>query len=213
MIIDGEVISDEALGLLASFEALHARPIYPGGQYSGVTIGYGYDLGRQTRERFEQDWAALDQAARVALWPALGLRGEKADAWLKTGRVAQIMIPAEVAARVHYQQVVPRYLRMTREAFADGWSKLSPTAKGVLLSVVYNRGAGMNSSTAIDERLEMREARAAVQAGDEAAIATAIEKMRRVCIDPETRRGLIRRREAEAKLLRAAIASREAGGK
>jgi hypothetical protein len=37
------------------------RPAWPGAQ-SGITIGFGYDLGYYSSDGFESDWSVLDQA-------------------------------------------------------------------------------------------------------------------------------------------------------
>jgi GH24 family phage-related lysozyme (muramidase) len=94
---------------------------------------------------------------------------------------------------------------LTGRAF-PGVTKLPPDAQGALVSLVFNRGTSMQGH----RRREMREIRDAIARTDFKmsklleAIATSIESMIRLWIGKGLD-GLIRRRKAEAALVRSCI--------
>jgi hypothetical protein len=183
-------ITKEEVGSRSYYENHAARPCFPGGQ-SGVTIGVGYDLRFQTREEFTADWgSALDPQQLDALLPFVGRPGSaQMVRELKT-----VVVPWHTAWTVFIRRLLPGYVIRTRGAF-PGFDQLNRLLRGVLVSLVYNRGTKMNG----DDRREMREIRDAVQTGNLNAIPQAISSMKRLWPNSE---GLQLRREREAELFR-----------
>ena len=158
---------------------------------SGVTIGFGYDLGYYKPSEFDADWKALlSPEDQDRLRPAIGIKGDPAQALLTT--VKHIVVPMEAAETVYRQVTVPKYGRQTLGIFT-GSDALHPHCFGALLSLVYNRGSDLRG----DRRLEMRNIREAMIAGKPEAIPHEFRAMKRLW--PNIK-GLQRRREAEANL-------------
>lgn len=190
-------ISDRALRLIIDFEGINQPGVWPGAS-SGITLGYGYDLGHVTPEQFERDWGACftpEQKARLR--GAIGKTGAAAAA-LAPG-LADIKCNRADSARVLSEVSIPDYLERTRAAF-PGLEALPPDAQGALVSLVYNRGASMSG----DSRREMRTIRDLVPLGDLPGIARALRDMKRLW-EGKGLAGLLRRRDAEAALVEAAM--------
>ena len=79
---------------------------------------------------------------------------------------------------------------------------MPPDAQGALVSLVFNRGPGMDG----DRRREMRAVRDAVARKDLREIAGQIRAMKRLW-EGQGLDGLLRRRDAEADLVESAIGS------
>lgn len=174
-----------------------ARPTWPGGD-SGVTIGIGYDLGNHTLEQFTADWKS-----RLAAWPfqllraSLGVKGPAAKDRLPL--LTTVVVPWTEALAVFRNTTIPRFYRMTVDVY-PGLEKLPGDAQGALVSLIYNRGASLEG----DRRVEMRQIRDAVAREDLPAIAQSLRQMKRLW-EGQGMAGLIARREAEAKLVEAAV--------
>ena len=191
-------ISDRALRLIIDFEGINQPGAWPGAS-SGITLGYGYDLGHVTPEQFERDWGACftpEQKARLR--GAIGKTGAAAAALAP--QLADIKCNRADSARVLSEVSIPDYLERTRAAF-PGLEALPPDAQGALVSLVYNRGPGMTG----DSRREMRTIRALVPLGDLPGIARALREMKRLW-EGKGLAGLLRRRDAEASLIEMAMA-------
>jgi len=153
-------ISPGAIDLIAASEmAFGGRsvdgfltPSVPGGA-SGVTIGYGYDLGYNTRDAFFATWGPLlPQSDMERLATAIGAREAAAQALLPT--LAGIKIPESAAKQVLVEHTLGRFGEIVDKAFPNA-DALSPDSFGALVSLVYNRGASFNG----ENRREMREIR------------------------------------------------------
>jgi hypothetical protein len=112
------------------------------------------------------------------------------------GRLKAISIPFEVASQVFYKSTLPRYASSTRATY-PGVEKLPADAQGMLLSLVYNRGAKLTGPA----RAEMAAIKPLVAGGVKNldAIADQFESMVRLWPDLP---GLRKRREREAELIR-----------
>jgi hypothetical protein len=190
-----EAIVRFEVGSRAQYERLYARPTWPEGE-SGVTIGIGYDLGFTSKAQIEADWAPfLEQPARASLAAVQGVKGLAA---LKLARgIAHLRIPLAAAEAVFHASTLPRFAKLTRDAF-PGVEKLPLDAQGALLSLVFNRGASLEG----ERRREMRAIRDALKVGAPLAeIAAQVEAMQRLW---PTMRGLRERRASEAALIRGA---------
>lgn len=195
-------ISQAARDLILEMEGFSGRPDWPGGQ-SGVTIGFGYDLGYVTVDQFESDWGELlGVDASVRLKGAIGLRALRARNRIEN--LSAVRIARNAAEQVFATRTLPLYELRTALAF-PGVQALPQDARGALVSLVYNRGASMVDHTPQDRRREMRAIREAVAQGDLAAIAAQLRSMKRLW-EGQRLGGLIARREEEAQLVESAIA-------
>ncbi|MEZ0295517.1 MAG: hypothetical protein ACAI35_03580 [Candidatus Methylacidiphilales bacterium] len=178
-----------------------AEPTWPGVS-SGVTIGIGYDLGYNTEAQIRADWAS--RIARVEpLMPASGVTGSRAQSIV--GSIRKTLgapIPWHAAYEVFRRRTLPRFIALTRSAL-PGFDQVPADARGALVSLVFNRGAGMQET---DSRREMRAIRDLLRTAsisDKRQIPAQIYSMKRLW--PNTL-GLLRRRDAEADLFESSIA-------
>ena len=190
-------ITDKAFRLILSAEGLDQPGKWPGGG-SGITIGIGYDLGFVTTEQFEEDWGEHltdDQIERLKT--VIGLKGGSAQ--MRAPQFTDITIKREDAEAVFKERTLPLHSQRTEEAF-PGVDELPPDAQGALVSLVFNRGPGMDG----DRRREMRAVRHAVANQDLQEIADQIRAMKRLW-EGKGLDGLLKRRDAEADLVESAI--------
>lgn len=184
-------IAREEVGGRDYYEREVARPSWPGGA-SGITIGVGYDL-RFSANIFEADWALrLPAATARALRPWLGEHGSKAGA----DSLRRIRIPWPMAWQVFVDRSLPQFVDHTSRAYPSLLT-LPGLCRAVLVSLVYNRGPGMEDEPGEDRRAEMRAIRDLLRADNLAPVADQLLSMRRLW--PRAR-GLRKRREREAAL-------------
>lgn len=189
LIVESEVSSK------AAYDRKYRRPERPGGQ-SGITVGIGYDCGYSTAATIRQDWGGKIPAAMVTtLTSVAGLKGQSAQNALNSVR-PKVDVPWDAAIDVFSNVSIPKYLGFARKGL-PGLDDMSPDCKGVLLSLVYNRGASFQQAGA--RYAEMRAIRAAVISGDLALIPGLLRKMKRLWTTPSVR-GVALRREEEARL-------------
>lgn len=189
--------SQKAFDLILSFEGMGQPKQWPGGE-SGVTIGFGYDLGYVTAAQFQEDWGdQLPAEVMTKLKTAIGLKGIPAKN--KAATLKDVKIDRAPSLVVFTERTVPQYEAQTRAAF-PGFDALPTDAQGALVSLVFNRGASMKG----DRRTEMRAIRDAVPSGDLQEIADQLRKMKRLWVG-QGLDGLLRRRDAEADMVEACI--------
>ena len=202
------LVSQAAFDLIVEFEGLDQPGLWPG-EFSGISLGVGYDLAYVTAQQFENDWGLHLTPPQVArLRTAIGKSGPTAKAIAP--RFSDIKVNRVAAMEVFTRSTLPRFTKMALAAFPS-MEKLPPNAQGALVSLVFNRGPDM----AGERRREMAEIRRIVKAADLPAtldavldqIAGQIKSMKRLW--PSTR-GLQRRRDAEAALVLSG--ARQAGG-
>ncbi len=164
-------LTEKAKELIFEYEGIDQPGDWPGGD-SGITLGYGYDLGYESADGFTTDWKAILVPDDFdALTKVVGLKGAAAEA--KAPALKKIKIKADAAQSVFLERSVPKYQAQTQKAF-PGVDDLPGDVQGALFSLVYNRGTSMKDNDAtIQERLEMRLVRDAVAGGDVAEIAAA----------------------------------------
>jgi hypothetical protein len=185
----------------AFYDEVYAKPTVPP-EDSGVTIGIGYDLGQVSRDTFLADWSGvLSREDLQALSTCIGLRRGSARSALR--RVKHIYIPFEDADRVFKTRSLPRAIKSTLDAF-PGSDRLPGDAFGALVSLVYNRGSAVHDRPGSNRRIEMRQIRQMVATGRFAEIPNTIRQMKRIW-SGRTARGLLRRREDEARLFERAL--------
>ena len=190
-------IPQAAIDLILKAEGLDQPGSFPGGD-SGVTIGIGYDLGYTTVDQFESDWEAfLTHEQIVRLHKAIGVRG--ADAAKLAHQFADIKIKRADAEKVFLKRTLPREILKAEQAF-PGIDALCANAQGALVSLIYNRGSSMLG----ERRSEMRAIRDAVPHKDLKKIAAQLRSMKRLWVG-QGLDGLIKRREAEAKLVESCL--------
>ena len=190
-------LSPKARDLIFEFEGVDQPSEFPGGA-SGITIGYGYDLGQEPADDFHADWTQYLAAADLALLNGvLGLQGAAAQA--KAASLNSIHIKESDSQAVFLERSVPKYQAQTAQAF-PGVDALPADAQGALFSLVYNRGTSMTG----DSRSEMRAIRDAVPAGDLQKIADQLRAMKRLWVGKGLV-GLLKRRDAEADLVESSI--------
>jgi hypothetical protein len=200
-----DLIVDEEVSGRATYEKKYVHPEKPGGQ-SGVTVGCGYDCGYSSAATIRSDWGGKIPAAMVeALASCAGIKGDAAFAACERVRES-VSVPWEAAIEVFSNVSIPKYMAATRKGL-PGYDGLPPDCKGVLLSLVYNRGASFTLPG--DRYSEMRAIRAAMISGDLAAIPGELRKMKRLWTAKSVR-GVALRREHEAKLFERGLASRPA---
>jgi len=170
---------------------------WPGGS-SGITIGIGYDLGYVTVDQFESDWEpCLSEETLARLKTAIGRTGIAAKN--RAAQFADIRISPQDSESVFFNRTIPLHALRTELAL-PGVSGLPDDVQGALLSLVFNRGTSMVG----DRRLEMRAIRDAVPRKDIQEIAKQLRSMKRLWVGKGLD-GLIRRREAEARLVESCI--------
>lgn len=188
-----DLIVQSEVSSRALYEKKYRHPEWPKEQ-SGVTIGIGYDVGQNSKKQFLSDWSGRIPDEMVkALVKCCGVTGPAAAPLARALRDV-VDIPWDVALDVFLEHDVPRYLGYLHVG-CPGSEDLGPDCEGVLLSIVFNRGASFNRK---GERFaEMRAIRDCVKSGDLAKIPGHIRSMKRLWPDS---RGLRDRRDAEARL-------------
>ncbi|MBF0439376.1 MAG: hypothetical protein HQL93_09675 [Magnetococcales bacterium] len=176
------------------YDQAYIHPCWPG-EYSGITIGIGYDLRFADKAKFDADWRHwLTKDSYEVLLPWLLKQGSKdgADSLKNTTQ------PFIAAWNVFTSRTIPLFVHETQKAF-PGYDDLPPLCQSALVSLVYNRGAGMNG----DRRVEMLTIRSMVADGKLSDVPSQFEAMKRLW--PNTS-GLCGRRDREANLWRDGLA-------
>ena len=196
--------SSTAIELIHRFEGFDQPWIWQGGS-SGVTIGYGYDLGYELS--FMHDWCGLLNVVDMArLNAAVGIKGESAHELCK--HFSTIKIPEHAAELVFQNVTLPKYENLVQQTFPQS-EKLPADAFGALVSLVYNRGASLVDAPDSTRRLEMRNIYLLLKGWDGYSslilrnVANQVDAMKRLWPNtPNDDCSLYERREAEASLIR-----------
>lgn len=189
---------------------IKARPHWPGFS-SGLTIGFGWDLGFHSRHELEQVWGPRLGALAVGrLAVALGLRAVEPDRAARVRelkelvrRLADIRVPWELAESAFVEATAPAELARTLRALPQA-AELPDDCLGALVSLVFNRGAG--GFTDPRERFrEMRAIRDHLRNRQPERIPAELRSMARLWPDSQ---GLQKRRAEEADLFEQGLRSR-----
>ena len=112
---------------------------------SGPTIGIGYDLGYSTHAEVEVDWKGIVSDETIAqLQRGVGLRGDVAHAFVQRNRNA-VTITWDQALQEFSEREVPKWEAQVEKALPNT-DLLSGDSFGALVSLAYNRGAGVFSN-------------------------------------------------------------------
>lgn len=168
------------------------HPEWPKGA-SGVTWGIGYDATAQSRALILQDWSALPQRFTIRLADTHSLRGQAASRAAKALR--DVTVPWDISTMVFLSVDCARTDQVCRRGF-PGFDDLRPHAQDAIRSLVFNRGCCFVG----DRYREMRAIRDAVRVRDYAAMALEERRMKRIWRGTAIERGMVNRREAEARL-------------
>ena len=202
------MLSKKSLDLILEFEVgggenyynkFLKNPTWPEGQ-SGVTIGVGYDLGYVNKAEFSEDWKDLPKEIFDRLYKVVGIKGYNAKNLIRG--LKDISIPWDLALKVFNNKTVTKFWNLTKQTFPN-FDNLPEDAKGGLVSLVFNRGNGLEG----DRRREMkliRDGMAITTTYDQKAlsfIANQIRNMKRIWIGGSIEKGMSRRRDAEANLI------------
>lgn len=213
---DTEVrISEAGFELIVNFETggrryyervLGAKPIWP--RYrSGITIGFGYDVGYVREAEFHRDWAELGEEALARFTNTIARHGGNTSASdLKdmARQLSDIPIPWEMADRVFRARTVPKFIRLTDRALPNT-DMLNGDCFGALVSLTFNRGPSFGRSG--DRYREMRQIKAALATQRFLRTPDILRAMSRVWHGTSVYRGLKRRRYAEARLFESGLAT------
>lgn len=179
-----------------------------------MTIGFGYDLGYVGAAELARDWAALVPDVRRRLAKLVGKHGgNTSDAELRSlvAGVADIIIEWDVAGQTFRVSTVPKFCRETDRALPN-CAELSPDSFGALVSLTFNRGASyakrfVPARDPKDRYREMRAIRAAMAERRFIDIPQLMRLMKRIWRDTSIEQEMLRRRENEAKLFEAGLAT------
>ncbi|UVE17781.1 pesticin C-terminus-like muramidase [Pseudomonas sp. LS44] len=189
------VVSKKLFEYILQIESYRQYPYALPDNNSGITIGYGYDLGQQTVDTVDKELAGLYSSAEIeSLKVAIGKKGQDARDYVN--KVSHISISkdnamslAVIMKKRYAQQVVDVYPQAI---------KLHPDCQGALLSLIINRGNMLNTPAGSTRRLEMRQIQDDFNSNKPELISSRFRSMKRLWAgDPRTS-GLAARREKEA---------------
>ena len=189
-------ISKKSADLILKAEGYQKSPYVPkGSSASGVTIGYGYDLGQQTISKMKlmlSDYFTSSQIARLE--KAIGLTGSEALAIIPS--LSDITISKEDAVSLA-MKMKSKYAQIVVDTYPEVLAT-HPHCQGAMLSLVINRGTSFNKPN-VESRVEMKNIHDDFVSGNLSDIPNQLRSMKRLWVGKGLD-GLITRREDEAKL-------------
>ena len=193
-------VSKESFEFIRKVERYMRKPYVPPGEsHSGVTLGYGYDLGQQTKNQIAKDLLGFYTPNQIVrLQEVAGLSRDSAIARVSSLQDIEI---SEAAASALNLRIKRRYAQMVINVYPNV-IELHPHCQGVLLSLVYNRGPGLApeyNRDRIDMRKEMRQISEALIGGEPNKIPDILRFMVHLWVNTD-QHGLVGRRRDEADL-------------
>jgi hypothetical protein len=182
------------------------RPHWPGGG-SGLTIGMGYDLKHHTAAELRRDWGGVlseEQLKRLEAYAVrVNKKGKRVAPKKRAGKAAikatrDIVVDYDSAVKVFEEKIQPRWEGRAYKIF-PGLETMDPYTQASVVSMVYNRGDSMKGKKGQMRGEHFMEIKKAVAERDTKKIAATIRAMKVDHNNPGNKRGLHRRREAEAK--------------
>jgi DNA/RNA endonuclease G (NUC1) len=183
-----------------------SRPVWPK-EKSGITIGFGYDLGYVKKQEFERDWAVLPATDRAALAATVEFHGGNTDAATMQALLASVkhvVVGWAMSEAVFRASTLPKFAGLTDQRL-DNCDLLSGDSFGALVSLTFNRGASY--AKAGDRYIEMNGIREAMAARRFEHIPSLILSMRRIWKGTAIQQEMDRRRKNEAALFEAGLAT------
>jgi len=178
------------------YEKMYQRPQWPG-YASGVTIGFGYDVGYNTKEQIQADWAGvLGPKEITALLRVQGVTGSSAK-YLAAEIKDEVFISWETAKLVFERSTLPHWSRMAADAYVLGRGELPPDCNGALIGNAFNRGTQVSAE---GKRRELYLIREAIRTRNWAAVPDLFRAQRKYWPDTSGPNGLQTRRSEEATL-------------
>ncbi len=187
-------VSKESFEYILESESYQQKPYVPAGKTaSGVTIGYGYDLGHQNKDTVRNELIDIYGAETIErLIKAVGLTGNSAR--IVAGELSDVTISKNSALALA-TKMKRRYAESVVEVYPQIVA-LHPHCQGALLSLVINRGTSFTSPSA-EPRREMKEIQQDLADGFSGNIPSRIRSMKRIWAGKGLG-GLVLRREKEA---------------
>jgi hypothetical protein len=218
-------VSDRAFKLIVDYETggkayyervIKSRPIWPKGS-SGITIGFGYDLGYVGLDEFRRDWAAMIAQLTAGQKQAMEACVGHHSGGLDSAQTMQQLLASvtDVVASWSDSEVVfkaktlPKFALMTQNALPNT-ELLNGDCFGVLVSLTFNRGASYSkahnpATDPLDRYREMRAIKSDMAARNFADIPNQIRAMIRIWVNTDIEAGMRRRRNDEADLFIAGL--------
>jgi GH24 family phage-related lysozyme (muramidase) len=189
------------------YNSKYTKPMVPAWQTtsSGVTVGFGFDLGYNTPKQIEDAFKGILSDSEIkALQSVSGLKGKNAYYNGLPKVKNSVVLTYEQSEQVFKKDSLPRFAKQTSDAFALRKDRLHPHSNGSLVSLVFNRGPSLGSS---DSRKEMRWIKYNISTGKEKDVPSDIKSMKRLW-NYTALKGLHLRRDAEAKLFQDGLDSK-----
>lgn len=184
-------ISEKLMKAIMNWEGRPKKPYLPGAS-SGITLGYGYDLGHQTTSSAKKTLSKYFTGTDLQkLLSVVGYTGQKAKKSLD--KVKHISISEESALSM-FEELIPDYAEQTAKIYPQ-IVDLHPDCQGSLVSLVYNRGSSLKNR---ESRKEMINIVAHLKSGSFDEIPNEFVSMKRIWEDKANVRGLLLRRDEEA---------------
>jgi hypothetical protein len=191
----------------AYYEAMYQRPQWPG-YASGVTIGFGYDLGYNTKEQIQEDWGGvLGPKEITALLRVQGVTGSDAK-YLAAQIKSEVFISWETAQMVFERSTLPHWSRLTADTYVLGRGELPPDCNGALIGNTFNRGSAISPDGRLREKYLIREA---IRKRNWAAVPDLFREQRKYWPGTSGSNGLQTRRTEEAELWERGLAKMKDG--
>ena len=182
-----------------SYERSYQKPTVPAWRttVSGVTIGFGFDVGHNTKAQIGEALKDILPMSQIRLLQSVaGMKGRSAYYNGLPKVKNSVRVSWRQATRIFERDSLPRFTKLTASAFRLTPERLHPSENAALTSVVFNRGSSMSSKSS---RKEMRDIRYDIGRGYSGYVPFHIISMKRLWSYSKLK-GLHIRRDAEAKL-------------
>lgn len=183
------------------------KPVVPAWQttQSGVTIGFGFDCGFNTKDEIKKATVNILSNSEIELLQSVsGLKGKSAYYNGLPKVKHKVNVTYEEAEQIFFRDSLPRFTKQTATAFNLTPTRLHPHSNGALTSLVYNRGPSTSNT---NSRKEMRDIKNHIASKQDDKVPGDIRAMKRLW-DYNKLKGLHLRRDAEANLFREGLNQR-----
>ena len=136
---------------------MYQRPQWPG-YASGVTVGFGYDLGYHTKADVQRDWEGVANPSELlAMMQVVGVTGNRAQS-LASQIKSQVHLDWNESQKVFERITLPEWSAKTAKAYRIARDDLHPDCNGALVGNTFNRGEAISSEGRSREKYLIREA-------------------------------------------------------